>query len=428
MKGRGGVVAGARRCPFFKATLFGAVYDSAASAVWYIHKMKLIPFSDFMRLKSIPRCQDLKCGIDVEEIEGRVRVLAICHRWKTPEHPDPKNEIIKRVLSIPNVQKDLAAIFFEKDFYVFYDYACVNQHPRTPGEEEQFKKDLLEMDKVFGDEHEKMMTKVFPLYAPDLRQRAWCLFETCLGHLHGNLVIVLNDVCKQFFDCFQIISAMTELADGINHPLMLIELEPKVFTTVDWILAAIHSSAATNAEDVSAMADLFKKHFMRYAAAKFAFQLHYVCVWNGRGELDVSLLEQEILRTWERRENFITPEVQGTMVTVRFRFQGEMKEIQSELVEVRDGRLCLEEFLGPEIMPAVEKVSGRPETSDRRFKSLKEKIRRGPSPPEATSDNARQERAGRATIIINTRKRRILGLDSKPTGKGKPPRKCSRKG
>ena len=68
--------------------------------------------------------------------------LGVSHRWETPDEPDTKGAqlaAIKRYLTDhPEVE------------YVWFDFTCMPQKPRTPEEEDEFVKMLSNVNGIFA--------------------------------------------------------------------------------------------------------------------------------------------------------------------------------------------------------------------------------------------------------------------------------------
>jgi len=110
-------------------------------------------------------------------------VVSVSHRWKTPEHPDPDGKQLIEVKNyLTNYLGNLSTIG------VFYDYSCMNQNSTDKkmsiSEENQLVKKLKFMNHLF------LMSEVVLVLADgftDYNNRAWCKFESMLGHVTGSI-------------------------------------------------------------------------------------------------------------------------------------------------------------------------------------------------------------------------------------------------
>lgn len=97
-------------------------------------------------------------------------ILFVSHRWETRDHPDPANKQFETVKEYLKKNTSLQ--------YVYYDYCCLPQSPRSEVEEIIFKIGLRTMNEVFRHSR-KLYSKT-----KDFESRAWCFFKFCYSDHH----------------------------------------------------------------------------------------------------------------------------------------------------------------------------------------------------------------------------------------------------
>jgi len=85
----------------------------------------------------------------------------VSHYWHTPQHPDPKGEDLR------SFQHDLAQLDWS---YVWVDFTCLPQWPRTAEQETYFIRTLTSIPMLVRD-------CAFEWRFPSFEPRAWILFE-----------------------------------------------------------------------------------------------------------------------------------------------------------------------------------------------------------------------------------------------------------
>lgn len=138
-------------------------------------KMSFIKFIDVGILMNLNHI--LKYGeVPLVDCFDETKILLVSHRWETIEQPDPYNLQFSEVLNFLNNSNQYK--------FLFYDYSCLPQKPRSLNEQALFKSMLKEMDVLY------LSCKVLVLNraSSDYHTRGWCFFEWSLsvGNQVGN--------------------------------------------------------------------------------------------------------------------------------------------------------------------------------------------------------------------------------------------------
>jgi hypothetical protein len=90
------------------------------------------------------------------------RILVASHRWKMMGNPDPQGTTIKEVLC-------------HDKKYIFIDYCCLPQWPRTEIENQEFKEYLKIMNIFYSN------CQIGKIVTDDYYKRSWCVFESIMS-------------------------------------------------------------------------------------------------------------------------------------------------------------------------------------------------------------------------------------------------------
>jgi hypothetical protein len=90
----------------------------------------------------------------------------ISHRWLSPTHPDPGGvQLAQLKQGLPD------------DALVWCDYSCLPQEPRTPSEDEVFRREIDSVPELI----KQSWVVVLGTDTDDYDRRAWCQFEAVLA-------------------------------------------------------------------------------------------------------------------------------------------------------------------------------------------------------------------------------------------------------
>jgi hypothetical protein len=189
-----------------------------------LHRFRILPASYLLRHDHFGRMQDS----DIEWMDPRRcwLLIFVSHRWETPEQPDPPGRQYRalaalvtglcdlwdaliaehaseRIRLVPRLDRHgtaQAAVLLSRlnpadgagrrslrgsarrvlpeHIGIWYDYACLPQAPRTPGEEAAFRADLLALPELLGAA--AVILVALREANHDYGTRAWCLAEALL--------------------------------------------------------------------------------------------------------------------------------------------------------------------------------------------------------------------------------------------------------
>jgi len=112
--------------------------------------------------------------VSVEGIQPREpwfnAVIAVSHRWLTPDNPDPDGAQHRELMSLC----EHLGLHDSQSFLI--DYCSLPQHPRTPAESERFRQQLPGFQERFRN-----VIVVLNTGSSDYSRRAWCMFELMLA-------------------------------------------------------------------------------------------------------------------------------------------------------------------------------------------------------------------------------------------------------
>ena len=91
------------------------------------------------------------------------KIMVVSHRWEDSTYPDPSGSQFTNLMS-------------EEFSYMFYDYTCLPQRPRSKGDQEIFDRELHNMDDYYK------YLNTFYLFEEDYFDRGWCVFEYVCKH------------------------------------------------------------------------------------------------------------------------------------------------------------------------------------------------------------------------------------------------------
>ena len=106
--------------------------------------------------------------------------VIISHRWLSQDNPDPDQAQFNDISKI-NCK------------YIFYDYSCLPQYPRTEEEECHFRNDLSKIDELY---------RYYPVHKiiyDDYYKRGWCVFESaCSESVIWGLfwLLLMHNMCR----------------------------------------------------------------------------------------------------------------------------------------------------------------------------------------------------------------------------------------
>jgi len=132
-----------------------------------------------MSMNKLERCGKQMTLSFLKSQINPIKFLFVSHRWDDKDDPDPNSDqlhLIKRFLNLNPSFK-----------FVFYDFSCMWQNPRSPKQDEEFKNNLLALSEVVT----KCSTLI--LHSPDYSDRGWCLMELYSSFVGGgNFYIQMN--------------------------------------------------------------------------------------------------------------------------------------------------------------------------------------------------------------------------------------------
>jgi hypothetical protein len=189
------------------------------------------------------------------------RILVVSHRWKMMGNPDPQGTTIREVLS------------YDKE-YIFIDYCCLPQWPRTEIENQEFKEYLKIMSIFYSN------CQIGKIITEDYYKRAWCVFESimsttfmieppliidpiilkingCKHKIHTILCLFFMTILMLFIIFLNIISLGFGLRQTKQHFYIYYYLFGSLFQDLDdmrviWLKSVI----STNSDDLNVIFDL----------------------------------------------------------------------------------------------------------------------------------------------------------------------------
>lgn len=139
--------------------------------------------------------------------ESGFKIMVVSHRWENSIHPDPFGSQFKDLMS-------------EKFDYMFYDYTCLPQKPRSSRDQKIFDKELPKIDGYYKD------LDTYYLYSDDYFDRGWCVFEYVCKHssVFGLIKIQLGSYPMGWNIIIR--------ANKITHRLLLILMSPMIMVSL----------------------------------------------------------------------------------------------------------------------------------------------------------------------------------------------------
>lgn len=103
------------------------------------------------------------------------KILFISHRWVSPDKPDSP---IDPMVNVQQTQfhKVKHHLMFTNCEYVWYDYSCMPQHPRTEADQVVFKERLRSLNKMLSKCYETLS-----ICSDDYGKRSWCVAELSMS-------------------------------------------------------------------------------------------------------------------------------------------------------------------------------------------------------------------------------------------------------
>lgn len=183
--------------------------------------------------------QQVLAAIDAPEFDKQVFV-AISYGWLTKDHPDPGNEHLKELMTVPSwLGRDLTARGV--DIFYFWDFLSLPQEPRDAHQEKLFEMAKATMNSFYGATL-KCRRRGFPcwyvfrlLNVPKYAQndktyteRGWCTFECAVSSSCNVYALDVNSTVGSLRSSIDAVPIHPDEFDGIiatKHWLRKTDLE-----------------------------------------------------------------------------------------------------------------------------------------------------------------------------------------------------------
>lgn len=99
-------------------------------------------------------------------------IYVVSYRWREINHPDPNGESLDYIISYLRNNR----IYGQSNKFIFIDYCCLPQYPKSDYDSKNFKLWLKSMNNLYKN------GTMIQLLSVDYYTRAWCAFECLVCH------------------------------------------------------------------------------------------------------------------------------------------------------------------------------------------------------------------------------------------------------